>query len=436
MGKYFGTDGIRGRFGVEITPNLALRIGQSIKHILKEEEIIIGIDTRESGHELMYGCASGAQSLGVDVILAGVVSTPMVAYYAKTNNITGVMITASHNPYHDNGIKVFYKGEKLSLVQESLIEEFLDSHRDFQVERVGKIKQSEDVYASYIEMIHSLKLNPISLRVGYDSAHGANYLISKAIIEQMVKESYQIGNNPDGKNINKGFGSTHIEAIQELVREKKLDIGLSYDGDGDRILIVDSSGDLIDGDELIYLIASYLQDKGSLNKDTVVLTKMSNLGIIKAFNNRGIKVILTDVGDKNVLEEINKHGYSIGGENSGHIILRDFINTGDGLLVSLFVLHILEETKKTLKDLTSDINMWPQELVNIRTYNKEVLEHPTVVEAINEVKDILQDNGKVLVRASGTEPLVRVTISCEKQEDLDMYMKKILDTIKQAMEVK
>ena len=429
MGKYFGTDGIRGRFGIELTPNLALRIGQSIKQILKEEKVVIGIDTRESGHELMYGCASGAQSLGVDVMLAGVVSTPLIAHYSKEKQIVGVMITASHNPYHDNGIKVFYKGDKLTLSQEAEIEAFLDSPRDFQVTTLGKMFGGEEVFDSYLDLIESMEFDHIDLKVGYDSANGANYLISKAIFDELITESYQIGNKPDGKNINKDCGSTHLEAIKNLVKEKKLDIGLSYDGDGDRILVVDEDGDEIDGDLLIYIIASYLQDKGELNKNTVVLTKMSNLGIIKAFEERGIKAILTDVGDKNVLEEMNKNDYSIGGENSGHIILKNYINTGDGLLVSMVLLRILQESKKSLKELTASINMWPQVLYNIRTFNKEVIEDKRVLDVVNRIKEELKDNGKVLVRASGTEPLVRVTLSCETQEQLDIYMDEIVSMI-------
>jgi phosphoglucosamine mutase len=230
-------------------------------------------------------------------------------------------------------------------------------------------------------------------------------------------------------NINDGVGSTHLESITTLIKEQNLDIGFSYDGDGDRVLAVDSDLNVVDGDKLIYVIAVYLKELGLLKKDTVVLTKMSNLGIIKAFEEKGIKVILTDVGDKYVLEEINKNGYSVGGENSGHIIMRDYVNTGDGLLVSLVVLKILTDKEKTLQELTEDIKMWPQELVNIRTYNKEILNDQRVVTVVDEVKEVLKDNGKVLVRASGTEPLVRVTLSCETQEELDFHMNKIVDAI-------
>lgn len=434
MAKYFGTDGIRGRFGLELTPALAFKVGQSIKSVLQSERLVIGMDTRESSTELMYSVVAGAQSAGVDCMLAGVVSTPMISHYSKTKKVTGVMITASHNPYKDNGIKVFHNGNKLSETQELAIEEYIDNFGDLEFVKKGQLFSGEEVFDLYAELIESLDLNGMDLKIGYDSANGANYLISKAILEQLVQNPIQIGNNPDGKNINDGVGSTHLEAITEVVKENNLDVGLSFDGDGDRILVVDQDGDVVDGDLLIYIIASYLKDNGKLNKDTVVLTKMSNLGIIKAFEKKGIKVVLTNVGDKYVLEEINKHGYSIGGENSGHIILRDFINTGDGLLVGAYLLKILSETKKTFKELTSEIHMWPQELVNIRTYNKELLQDERVVAVIDSCLEELGTNGKILVRASGTEPLVRVTISCETQQELDLYMGKIVDVINMVKE--
>jgi phosphoglucosamine mutase len=272
--------------------------------------------------------------------------------------------------------------------------------------------------------------------LGANIIYGANFLIAKGIIEELCIESYQIGNTPDGKNINLNCGSTHLESIKELVIEKKLDIGLSFDGDGDRILVIDQDGDEIDGDLLIYILATYLKENNRLNKDTVVLTQMSNLGVIKAFEKQGINVVLTGVGDKYVLEELNNNDYSIGGENSGHIILKEFLNTGDGLLVGIYLLKILKEKGLTLKELTKDVKMWPQQMVNIRTYKKEALEDERVLKVIQEVKNILKDDGKVLVRASGTEPLLRVTLSCELQEDLDKYMDMIVSTIKKAVEEK
>ena len=434
MAKYFGTDGIRGRYNLEVTNSLAFKVGQSLKSVLGTTRLVIGMDTRESSSELLFSVISGAQSVGIDVMNAGVVSTPLISHYSKQKEVSGIMITASHNPYQDNGIKVFNKGNKLTLGEELAIEAFLDGDKAYHITKVGKLFSGEDVIDLYIDLIESLDLNESNLRVGFDSANGANYLISYGVLREMCKEQYRIGYQPDGKNINDGVGSTHLEAITKLVKDNNLDIGLSFDGDGDRVLVVDNDLDVIDGDLIIYIIANYLKDKGLLKKDTVVLTSMSNIGIIKAFERKGIKVVLTNVGDKYVLDELNKHGYSIGGENSGHVILRDHINTGDGLLVGIYLLSILEETGKTLKELTSDINMWPQTMVNIKSFNKDVLKDKRVVDVMKEVKDILGTNGKVLVRASGTEPLIRVTISCELKSDVDKYIALISGVIKEVKE--
>lgn len=434
MAKYFGTDGIRGRYGIELNNSIAFKLGQSLKSVLGTERLVIGMDTRESGSELLYSVASGAQSMEIDVMVAGVVSTPLISHYSKQKGITGVMITASHNPYTDNGLKVFNKGNKLLESEELAIEKHIDDKEKFNITSIGKTYSGEEVLDLYADLIESLDLEKINLKVGYDSANGANYLIAKGIIDELCIESYQIGNNPNGKNINLDCGSTHLDSIKSLVLEKKLDIGLSFDGDGDRILVVDQDGDEIDGDLLIYILASYLKENNRLNKDTVVLTQMSNLGVIKAFEKQGINVVLTGVGDKYVLEELNNNDYSIGGENSGHIILKEFLNTGDGLLVGIYLLKILKEKGLTLKELTSDVKMWPQQMVNIRTHKKEALQDTRVLKAIQEVKDILKNDGKVLVRASGTEPLLRVTISCELQEDLDKHMDLIVSTIKKVAE--
>lgn len=434
MAKYFGTDGIRGRYNLELTNSLAFKVGQSLSKVLGTTRLVIGMDTRESSHELLFSVISGAQSVGIDVMNAGVVSTPLISHYSKQKEVSGVMITASHNPYTDNGIKVFNKGNKLSESEELAIEDFVDNNKDFIIKKVGKLFSGEEVLDLYLDLIESFEFNESSLKVGFDSANGANYLISYGILREMCKEHHQIGFEPDGKNINAGVGSTHLKAITKLVKEKNLDIGLSFDGDGDRVLVVDSDLSVIDGDLIIYIIANYLKDNGLLKKDTVVLTSMSNLGIIKAFERKGIKVVLTGVGDKYVLEELNKYGYSIGGENSGHVILRDHINTGDGLLVGAYLLNILEVTGKTIKELTSDIKMWPQTMENIRTFNTDILNDPRVIEVIENVKEILGSNGKVLVRASGTEPLIRVTISCELESDVEKYITLIVGIITKVKE--
>lgn len=434
MGKYFGTDGIRGRYNVEITNTMAFQLGQSLKSVLGTTKLVIGMDTRESSSDLMYSVVSGAQTVGVDVMVAGVVSTPLISLYSAKKKVTGVMITASHNPYKDNGIKVFNNGQKLKKEEELAIEEYMDNVTDFEVSTFGETYSGEDVLDTYLDLIESMDFYQSSLRIGIDSANGANYLIARGIVQELTDQFYQMGDEPNGTNINDGVGSTHLEALQAFVAKWNLDIGFAFDGDGDRVLIVDHDQTIIDGDQIIYLIAVYLKNLGLLKKDTVVLTKMSNLGIIKALKRQGITVELTDVGDKYVLEAIEQGGYSIGGENSGHIILRDYLHTGDGLLVALYVLKILQDTEQSLQDLLQDISMWPQQLVNIRTYNKTILDDSRVQKIVENVTNELGDNGKVLVRASGTEPLVRVTISCETQEQLDQYMKQIVDVITMVKE--
>ena len=434
MGKYFGTDGIRGKYGVELTNSLAFKVGQSLKGVLDTNRLVIGMDTRESSNELLYSLTSGAQSIGIDVMIAGVVSTPMISHYSKQKNITGIMITASHNPYIDNGIKVFNKGNKLNEYEEKAIEEYIDSNKKFEVKKIGKIYSGEDVFDLYADLIENIELTETNLRIGFDSANGANYLISLGVLRELCADFIQIGNKPDGKNINQGVGSTHLESIIKLVKDNNLDIGFSFDGDGDRILVVDRDLNIFDGDLLIYIIAVYLKQISRLKKNTVVLTSMSNLGIIKAFERKGIKVVITDVGDKYVLEKLNQEDYSIGGENSGHIILRDYINTGDGVLVAVYLLKVLNDTKKSLKELTSDIVMWPQKLVNIKTTNKKILNDERVIKVVREVKTILGKNGKVLVRPSGTEPLVRVTVSCETESEVDKYLGRIISTINNVKE--
>jgi len=434
MGKYFGTDGIRGRYGIELTDELAYKVGQSLKKALNTSRLVIGMDTRESGINLLNNLKNGAIDAGIDVMEAGVVSTPMISHYSKQKKVTGVMITASHNPYTDNGIKVFNMGNKLLEKEELAIEAFIDANESFKVKKLGETFSGEEVFDLYADLIESLDLAESDLKIGFDSANGANYLIALGVLGELCKEYIQIGNKPDGRNINLGVGSTHLESITKLVKENNLDIGFSFDGDGDRILVVDHDLSIIDGDLLIYIIAGYLKQISRLKKNTVVLTSMSNLGIIKAFERQGIKVELTDVGDKYVLEKLNKEDYSIGGENSGHIILRDFINTGDGVLVAAYLLKILNDTQKSLKELTADIKMWPQKMVNIKTDNKAVINDERVKKVVKEIKDILGKNGKVLVRASGTEPLVRVTISCELESDLDKYMELIVSTIKKIEE--
>jgi phosphoglucosamine mutase len=410
MGKYFGTDGIRGVAFDTLTSDLAFRVGQAIAHVYHPQEVVIGMDTRESSPMLAYSIANGLMANGIEVIFAGVVSTPMVAYYSKLKSIIGIMITASHNPFMDNGIKVFNKGYKTVEADETKLEDFID-HGTVTYQPFGKLIMSQDIHDEYIKIYDGLNLRPSKLKIGYDSANGANYLIAKEIFNRVNTEATQISAAPNGKNINLNCGSTHLDPIIELIRKKNLDIAFSFDGDGDRIILLDSRGRVYDGDLIIYMIAKYLKSKYLLNKDTVVLTKMSNPGILKALDDKGIKYVLTDVGDKYVFHELYTNGYTIGGESSGHVILTHLIHTGDGLLVALYLLKILEEKSSTLDELASGVTLYPLKLTNIKGINKEVLKKQAVIDKIKTIQDKLGSHALLLVRASGTESLIRVTIS-------------------------
>ncbi|MEC9485788.1 MAG: hypothetical protein UMR38_07995 [Candidatus Izemoplasma sp.] len=434
MQAKFGTDGIRGRYPTELNNRIAFKLGQSLPTAIGTNRLVIGMDTRESSSELLFNVISGARSAGVDVMNAGIVSTPLISLYSKKKEITGVMITASHNPYHDNGIKVFINGEKLKKHQEKAIEDYIESNHKFTIVGVGELYSGEKVLDTYLDLIDTLDLYETPLSVGIDSAHGANYLISLGVFREITQTLHQIGNEPNGTNINDGVGSTHIEAIQELVTSKNLDIGFSFDGDGDRVLVVDKEGTLYDGDQLIYIMACYLKQQGLLNNNTVVLTKMSNLGIIKALERQGIDVEIVDVGDKYVLEALKKHDYILGGENSGHIILKRYLDTGDGVLNALFILKILTDQQTTLKELTKDITFWPQKMVNVIVDDKSIMDDNRIQTVINTVKDAVQDNGKVLVRPSGTEPVIRVTLSMETEALVDQYITQIVDVINEIKE--
>ena len=410
MGKYFGTDGIRGVSFEKLNSELAFRVGQGLVHTFKPSQVVIGMDTRESSPMLAYSIANGILSLGVDVLFAGVVSTPMVSHYSKLKNIIGVMITASHNPFMDNGIKVFNKGYKSADADELLIEDFMDNG-EVTYQSFGKLTLSNDIHDEYIKIYEQMDLKPTNKRIGFDSANGANYLISKEIFDNISPNSVQINHRPNGKNINLNCGSTHMYAILDLIREHHLDFGFSFDGDGDRIMVADHNLRIYDGDLIIYMIATYLKKKNLLNKNTVVLTKMSNPGILKALSDEGIAYTLTDVGDKYVFHELYTNDYTIGGESSGHVILTHLLHTGDGLLVGVYLLKILEELNTTLSELVSNVELYPFKLTNIKGIDKKVLTLPQVQSKIASIQERLGSHSLLLVRASGTEALIRVTIS-------------------------
>ncbi|HOI84435.1 MAG TPA: hypothetical protein PLP48_00030 [Acholeplasmataceae bacterium] len=428
MGKYFGTDGIRGIAFEKLNSELAYRVGQSIGHNLKPDVVVIGMDTRESSPMLAYSIANGLLSCGVHVKLAGVVSTPMIAHYSKTHQIIGVMITASHNPFMDNGIKVFNKGYKTTEDVEALLEDFMD-HGTLTYTTFGKLSLTDEVKKLYLKIYDEMDLKPSSLKIGFDSANGANYQIAREIFDRINPQSIQIANTPNGKNINLDCGSTHLESILKLVHDEKLDIAFSFDGDGDRIILIDDQGVIYDGDLIIYMIATYLKKRKLLNKNTVVLTKMSNPGILKALKEEGIDYVLTDVGDKYVFHELYTNNYTIGGESSGHIILTHLLHTGDGLLVAIYLLKILEELGLSLRELARKVKMYPLKLTNIKGVEKSILKHEVIIKAIDEVKKKLGDNALLLVRPSGTESLIRITISHEDEKMVDEMTQYLVKTI-------
>jgi phosphoglucosamine mutase len=366
--------------------------------------------------------------VGVDVIFAGVVSTPMIAYYSKEKQMTGIMITASHNPYQDNGIKVFNNGYKTKEDEELIIESFIDS-KSLPISSFGKFTLSNDVSDTYKNIYLKLNLKPTSLKIAYDSANGANYLISKAIFDMIAPNSIQIENHPDGKNANFNCGSTHIENIISYVQSNHLDLGFAFDGDGDRVYAVDNQANIYDGDMIVYMIGVYLKKKNLLNKDTLVLTKMSNLGMIKALHDQGIRASLTDVGDKYVAQEMFANDYLVGGESCGHIILSHLLHTGDGLLVAIYILKILEELQTTFYDLTKDVTLYPIKFINIKNIKKSVLNLPLVMQKVDEIKTKLGDNSLLLVRPSGTEDLIRVTLSALNKDLVETLSNELVSFI-------
>ncbi len=425
MGKYFGTDGIRGVAGETLTDSIAKAIGNALKQTFNHQTVIIGEDTRKSSNQLALSVALGAMQSGMDVLYAGVVSTPMIAHYSKSKGIVGVMVTASHNPYQDNGIKLFNEGVKMNETEEVIVEKYIDEELNLEKIVFGSFNPV-DITSHYETLYESFKANTTNQSVTIDTANGATSFVAESILKKGIDELNVIHNKPDGFNINVECGSTHIEALQEAITANKSDLGFAFDGDGDRVLGIDHQGKIYDGDLLVYILAVHLKNQNKLNKNTVVLTKMSNPGIVKALKAQKIKTIRTDVGDKYVAAEIKKGNYSLGGENSGHIIMNDILSTGDGILVASQILKVLQETKKPLPSLVEDVEYYPQKLVNIKDVDKNLLNHKTMKDAIKEAKKTLGSDGLLLVRPSGTEPLVRLMASHKDEALVD----KVLNDLK------
>ena len=436
MGKYFGTDGVRGEANVELTPELAFKLGRFGGYVLSQHEeetplVFVGRDTRISGEMLEHALIAGLLSVGIRVYKLGVIATPGVAYLVRTEKASaGVMISASHNPALDNGIKFFGgDGFKLDDDRELEIEALLDAAEDTlprpSAQGLGTVMEYPEGLRKYQEFLVSTGVQLEGMHVVLDTANGAASTSARQIFADLGAQLTVIGENPDGLNINDGVGSTHPEHLQEKVKEVGAAIGLAFDGDSDRLIAVDENGEIVDGDKIMYIIGSYLASKGLLEKNTIVTTVMSNLGFHKALDAKGIQKEITAVGDRYVVEEMRKSGYNLGGEQSGHVVIMDYNTTGDGQLTGVQLTKIMQETGKKLSELAAEVTIYPQKLVNIRVENSmkdKAMEVPAIREIIEKMEAEMVGNGRILVRPSGTEPLLRVMAEAPTHEEVDYYV--------------
>ncbi|MER2108311.1 MAG: phosphoglucosamine mutase [Solibacillus sp.] len=446
MGKYFGTDGVRGVANSELTPELAFKLGRAGGYVLTKgakdrPKVLIGRDTRISGEMLEGALVAGLLSIGAEVMRLGVISTPGVAYLSRVMNAeAGVMISASHNPVADNGIKFFGPdGFKLTDAQEAEIEAILDAEEDTLPRPVGadigsvtEYFEGGQKYISYLKQTVDEEFEGI--HVALDCAHGATSSLATHLFADLEADISTMGASPDGLNINDGVGSTHPEKLAAFLVERGAHIGLAFDGDGDRLIAVDENGNIVDGDQIMFIIGKYLNAKGRLAKNTVVSTVMSNMGFYKAIEENGMTSVQTAVGDRYVVEEMRANGYNVGGEQSGHIVFLDFNTTGDGLLTGIQLVNIMKVTGLKLSELAAEMTIFPQELVNVRVTDKHaVTQNDKVAAIITEVETDMAGNGRVLVRPSGTEPLVRVMVEAATEEACKTYVNKIADVVRAEM---
>jgi phosphoglucosamine mutase len=444
MGKYFGTDGVRGVANLELTPELAFRLGRCGGYVLtnnqsdRRPKVIIGRDTRISGHMLEAALVAGLLSIGIEVMRLGVISTPGVAYLTRALGAdAGVMISASHNPVKDNGIKFFGgDGFKLSDEKEAEIEQLIDAQNDELPRPVGgdigvvmDYREGGQKYISYLKT--TVKHRFEGLKVVLDCANGAVSSLAPQLFCDLGVDAVFLGNNPDGLNINEGCGSTHPEKLQQAVLENKANLGLSFDGDADRLIAVDEKGNIVDGDQILFILSSAMAKTLKLKQNTVVSTVMSNIGFYKALEQAGIEAQQTKVGDRYVMEEMLKGNYNLGGEQSGHVIMLDYNTTGDGMLTAIQLLDVLKAEGKTLHELASKMRKFPQILINVQVGDKTKLDgNANVAAAVREVEEKLGDSGRVLVRPSGTEPIVRVMAEGPDEDELRAYVDQIVDVVK------
>ena len=440
MGKYFGTDGFRGEANIDLTVEHAYQVGRYLGWYFSRSHrarIVIGKDTRRSSYMFEYALVAGLTASGADAYLLHVTTTPSVSYVVRSEEFDcGIMISASHNPYYDNGIKIINgKGHKLEATIETLIEQYIDGLTDpipyATKDKIGRTidySMGRNRYIGYLMSIPTRAFKDI--KVGLDCANGSSSAIAKSVFDALGAQTHVINNQPDGLNINTNCGSTHIEVLQKYVVENGLDVGFAYDGDADRCIAVDEFGRVVNGDLILYLCGLEMKQKGELLNNTIVTTVMSNFGLYKSLDKVGIQYEKTAVGDKYVYENMVKNGHCIGGEQSGHIIFSKHATTGDGILTSLKLMEVIIEKKVPLSTLIREVKIYPQVLKNVRVYDKkQARENQKVIEAIKRVESALGSDGRILVRESGTEPLIRVMVEASTDQICEEYAQQVVDAM-------
>ena len=447
MRKYFGTDGIRGIAGESLTADLSFKVGKALGKLLTEKKehpkVIIGRDTRISCDMIEQALTAGLTSTGVNVMTVGTIPTPAIAYLTKTiETNSGIMISASHNPYQDNGIKIFGPdGFKLTDDQELEIEHLIDNSDEIKnasFEKIGKLYSGNELTQKYVQHIkQSISGDLSGIKIALDCANGATTGVAPFIFGDLEADIETIGCNPNGININDNVGSTKINTIANFVKENNVDVGFAFDGDGDRVLAVDSKGNIVDGDKIMFILAKHLKEQGELKDNMVVSTVMSNIGFYKAIEENGLQSVKTAVGDRYVVEEMRNNDYSLGGEQSGHIILMNYATTGDGILTAVKLADIIKSSGKSLEELANEVSIYPQKLVNIKVVDKKsAMEDAEILAECEKVEKELEGNGRILLRASGTENLIRVMVEASSDELTDKYCEQVAKIVREKFEVK
>ena len=447
MRKYFGTDGIRGIAGESLTADLSFKVGKALGKLLTEKKehpkVIIGRDTRISCDMIEHALSAGLTSTGVHVMTVGIIPTPAIAYLTKTiETDSGIMISASHNPYQDNGIKIFGPdGFKLTDEQELEIEHLIDNSDEIKnasFEKIGKLYGANELSQKYVQHIkQSISGDLSGIKIALDCANGATTGVAPFIFGDLEADIETIGCQPNGININDNVGSTKINTIVEFVKNNDVDMGFAFDGDGDRVLAVDAKGNIVDGDKIMFILAKHLKNQGELKDNMVVSTVMSNIGFYKAIDEHGLQSVKTAVGDRYVVEEMRKNDYSLGGEQSGHIILMNYATTGDGILTAVKLADIIKSSGKSLEELANEVSIYPQKLVNIKVIDKKTaMEDSEILDECKKVEKELEGNGRILLRASGTENLIRVMVEASSDELTDKYCEQVARIVREKFEVK